>query len=43
VQPCTSLAQRSHHTAELDEEAVSDCLDQPAVMRGDHRIEQLGV
>src|SRR6516162_4850168 len=38
---CT--AQRIYHTAELDEEAVTRCLDEPAVMSGDLRIEQLSL
>jgi len=35
-------AERIYHTAELDEEAVTHRLDEPAVMRGDRRIDQLG-
>jgi hypothetical protein len=33
--------ERIHHTAELDEEAVTCCLDEPAVIRGDRWTEQL--
>jgi hypothetical protein len=33
--------QRIHHTAELDEEAVTRGLNKSAVMRGHRRIEQL--
>src|ERR1700730_2324959 len=35
-------AQCIHHTAELDEEAVTCRLDEPTVMLGDLRIHQLG-
>jgi hypothetical protein len=34
--------QRIDHTAELDEQAVACRLDEPAVVRGNHRIDQLG-
>jgi len=30
------------HTAELDQQAIARCLDEPAVVRGDRRINQLG-
>ena len=40
---CTSTAQCSiHNAAELDEEAVTRRLDEPAVTHGDSRLEQLG-
>jgi hypothetical protein len=40
---CTSFAQRSvHHTAELDQQTITRRLDQPAIVRGDRRINQLG-
>jgi len=29
-----------HNAAELGEKAVTCCLDQPAVVSGDHRLEQ---
>jgi hypothetical protein len=35
-------AQRIHHTTELDEQAIPRRLDEPAVMFGDLRIDQLG-
>jgi len=37
---CT--AQRIHHTAELDEQAIAGCLHEPTIVRGDCRIEQFG-
>jgi hypothetical protein len=35
-------AQRIYHTAELDEQPIPSRLDQPAIVRGDRRINQLG-
>ena len=34
--------QSIHHTAELDQQPVTRRLDEPAVVRGDGRIKQLG-
>src|SRR5215467_12124966 len=43
IPACTCRAMQSiHHAAELDEQAVSCRLDEPTVVRGDCRIEQLG-
>src|SRR5271163_5125120 len=36
-------ALRIHHTAELYEEAVTGCFDEPAAMRSDHRHERLSL
>jgi hypothetical protein len=33
--------QRIHHTAKVDKQAITRRLDQPAIVRGDRRIEQL--
>jgi hypothetical protein len=35
-------AQRIDHTAELEEKPVTRRLDEPAIVRGDRRIKQLG-
>ena len=35
-------AQSIDHTAELDQQAITRRLDEPAVVRGDRRINQLG-
>jgi hypothetical protein len=35
-------AQRIHHTAELDEQPIARGLNQPAIVRADRRIKQLG-
>jgi hypothetical protein len=34
--------QRIHHTAELDEQTVTRCLDEPTIVRSDRRVNQLG-
>jgi hypothetical protein len=41
---CISVAQtqRIHHTAELDEKPIAGRLDQPSIVRGYRRVNQLG-
>ena len=36
----SGTVERIHYAAELGEKAVTCCLDQPAVVSGDHRLEQ---
>jgi len=43
IPACTSVAQRrASTTAELDEQSVTRRLDQPAIVRSNRRINQLG-